>query len=253
MNLKALLLGLAILLLWELSTIVFNIKDYILPSPTQIGELIWLERETLLHNTLPTTYEVWLGFALAFIAGVALAAPIALTKFGAEAIMPIVVASQSVPKTALAPLFLVWFGFGLLPKVVIAATIAFFPIVVNLVRGLQAVEPEMVQYMTTLGASRRDIFFRLRLPTSLPFLFAALKVSISLATVGAVVGEFVGASEGLGYLILRSINNFDTPVMFAGLVCVSLLGVVSYGAIVVIEKYFLSWEAENIQTVSAGA
>lgn len=253
MNWKALLLALGLLGIWEACVHVFGIPDYMLPAPSTIALVLWQERERVLLNALPTAYEVWLGFGLAFVAGTTLAIPIALTKFGSQAMMPIVVASQSIPKTALAPLFLVWFGFGMLPKIVIAATIAFFPIVVNLVRGLQAVEPEMVQYMRTLGATPGDIFRRLRLPMSLPFLFAGLKVSISLATVGAVVGEFVGADEGLGYLILRSINNFDTPTMFAGLVAVSLLGVLSYGAILVVEKRFLDWEPEGIEAVSAGA
>lgn len=253
MTYKPWALAIGLLVSWELLVRLFDIPAYTLPAPSAVAELIWEERDYLLQNVPATVYEVWAGFALALAAGLALAIPIALTRFGAQAVMPIVVATQSVPKTALAPLFVVWFGFGLLPKVVIAATIAFFPIVVNMVKGLQSVEPEMVQYMETLGARRREIFLRLRLPSSAPYLFAALKVSISLATVGAVVGEFVGADEGLGYVILRAINNFDTTMMFAGLTLVSLVGVVSYGLVALAERPFLSWQPSEVAASATGA
>jgi NitT/TauT family transport system permease protein len=244
------LLTFALLILWEAAVLVFDIPPFLIPSPTAIAQSLWNDAPYLLANIPATLFEIWVGFALALAIGLALGIVVSLTRFGEQAVMPLVVATQSIPKTALAPIFVVWFGFGFTPKIMMAAALAFFPIVVNLARGLRAVEPEMVQYLTTLGASRRDIFLRLRLPSAMPYFFSGMKVAISLATVGAIVGEFIGASSGLGYVILRAINNYDTPIMFAALVLVSLIGVLSYGLIVLIEKRVLSWQPASTEALA---
>ncbi|HEY0185927.1 MAG TPA: ABC transporter permease [Cellulomonas sp.] len=253
MSLKPYALTLVLLALWEAAVRLLDVPAYLVPAPSAVAVELWTRRAYLLTNTPATVYEIWAGFAIALVVGIALAVPVALTRFGDQAIMPVLVATQSVPKSALAPIFVIWFGFGLLPKVIVAALLAFFPIVVNMVRGLRAVEPEMVQYLSTLGARRTDVFLRLRLPSSLPYLFAAMKVSISMATVGAIVGEFIGSDQGLGYVILRAISNFDTTVMFAGLTVVSLIGVLSYGVISLVERRVLAWQPDAVEATAGSA
>lgn len=240
-----------LLVLIEVTVKAFSIPEYEVPAPTAIFNELIAQRHYFADQVPITTLEIWLGFVIAVVAGVALAIPVALTKFGEQAIMPVLVATQTVPKTALAPIFVVWFGFGVMPKVAIAALIAFFPIVVNMARGLRSVDTEIVQYMTTLGATKWTIFLKFRLPSSLPYLLTAMKMAISLSTIGAIVGEFVGSDSGLGYAILTAINNYDTVSMFAGLVVVSLIGVLSYGVIALLEKKALSWEAD-VSAASSG-
>ena len=252
-NVAAVGLVVAVLVVWEAAVRLLSVEAFILPAPTSVLADLWKERGYLLSNTPATVVETWAGFALALVAGVALAIPIALTSFGGKAIMPLLVAAQAVPKTALAPLFVVWFGFDLTPKVVIAALIAFFPIVVNLAKGLTAVEPELVQYFRTLGASGTKIFVRLRMPNSMPYFFASLKVAVSLATVGAIVGEFIGADSGLGFVILQAINNLDTTIMFAALFMVSLVGIISYGIVGLVERMLFGWQISSGKEVPSTA
>ena len=170
-------------------------------------------------NTWPTLFAVTGGFAAAALLGFAIAIGIAYSRWVSEMTYPFLVAAQVLPKVALAPLFLIWFGFGLTPKVVIAALIAFFPIVINTARGLVSVEPELIQYMHSLGANWREVFFKISLPWALPYIFASFRISIRLAVVGAVVGEFVSSNNGLGYVISYANASLDTDVMFAGYAC----------------------------------
>ena len=241
-----------ILVVWELVVRVFDVAEFLVPAPSAVAiELV--TRWDYFAKQMPATItEIWVGFAIAVVLGIALAIPVALTDFGQQAIMPVLVATQTIPKAALAPLFVIWFGFDLTPKIAIAALIAFFPIVVNMALGLSSVDDELVQYMATLGASKMAIFRKLRLPASVPYLTSAMKMSISLATIGAIVGEFVGADQGLGYTILRAINNFDTAAMFAAIFLVSAIGMASYWVIVVLERSLLRWKPQKA-TVSVSA
>lgn len=242
----------AILSVTEVVVRVLNVPAYLVPAPTAVFVEMFTRWDYFVAHIPSTAFEIWAGFFIALVVGIGLAIPVALTRFGEQALMPVLVATQSIPKTALAPIFVIWFGFGLSPKVVMAAVIAFFPIVVNMVLGLRSVDTEIVQYLRTVGASSWDIFRKLRLPSALPYLLASMKVSISLATVGAIVGEFVGADEGLGYVILRAINNFDTVTMFVALVIVSVVGVLSYGLVALLERRVLAW-SPDVSTVSASA
>jgi NitT/TauT family transport system permease protein len=176
------------------------------------------------------------------VLGFVIAIGIAYSRWVSEMTYPFLVAAQVLPKVALAPLFLIWFGFGLTPKVVIAALIAFFPIVINTARGLSSVEPELIQYMHSLGANWREIFFKISLPWALPYVFASFRISIGLAVVGAVVGEFISSDSGLGYVISYANTSLDTDVMFAGLLVLSALGVALFLVIVLIERVTLSWQ-----------
>ncbi|MBL7249213.1 ABC transporter permease [Alloalcanivorax sp. C16-2] len=228
-----------LLVLWQLCVQGFAIPEYVLPSPGRIAVSIadnWL---SLLRHTGVTFVESMLGFGLGIVVGLPLAILIAGSAALERVIYPLLVASQSVPKVALAPIFVVWFGFGLMPKVLIAFSIAFFPVVVNTVAGLQRTPGDMVRMMRSLGSSSLEIFWRVRIPMASPYIFAGIKISSAFAVVGAIVGEFIAATSGLGYLQLIANNNLQIPLLFACLVMLSLLGAVIYYLVVLVEHLVL--------------
>jgi NitT/TauT family transport system permease protein len=228
---------------WELIVDLMHVRPVILPSPSEVFVSIWTHRAYLMMHTWPTFLAVGGGFLFAAIAGVLIAIGIAYSKWVSEVTYPFLVAAQVLPKIALAPLFLIWFGFGLTPKIVIAALIAFFPIVINTARGLQSVDVELMQYMKSLGASWHEVFFKISLPWALPYMFASFKIAMTLAVVGAVVGEFVASDRGLGYVISYANISLDTELMFAGIFVLSALGVLFFLAVVLVEMALLSWQA----------
>jgi NitT/TauT family transport system permease protein len=234
---------LAFFAVWEVLVDVLKIKPVILPPPSLIFLSMAKNWAYLLENTWPTLYEVSGGFLIAAAFGFVIAVGIAYSRWVSEVTYPFLVAAQVLPKIALAPLFLIWFGFGFMPKLVIAALIAFFPIVINTARGLTSVEPELIQYMRSLGASWREIFFKISLPWALPYIFSSFRISITLAVVGAVVGEFVAADHGLGYAISYANISLDTDVMFAGIFVLSALGVALFLVVVLVERLVLPWQA----------
>jgi NitT/TauT family transport system permease protein len=242
MKLKPLIALLAFLVAWELVVRAFSIREFVLPPPTTILRTMWEHRAQLLQQSVPTLIEIWIGFAIAAAVGFLVAIPITYSKTVEETLFPILVGLQVVPTICLAPLFLIWLGFGMVTKIAIAALIAFFPVVVNTTKGLRSVEPEMVQWMRSLGARRRALFFKLALPSAMPYVMTALKVAITLAVVGAVVGELVGTDQGLGYVILRSTSELDTPLLFAVILTISLIGIGSYALVGVVERVLLSWQ-----------
>jgi NitT/TauT family transport system permease protein len=232
----------AFFVIWEIFVDAFHVKPVILPAPSVIFVSMAKHWSYLLANTWPTLFAVTGGFAAAAVFGFVVAIGIAYSRWVSEVTYPFLVAAQVLPKVALAPLFLIWFGFGLTPKIVIAALIAFFPIVINTARGLSSVEPELIQYMRSLGANWREVFFKISLPWALPYVFASFRISIGLAVVGAVVGEFISSDNGLGYVISYANASLDTDVMFAGLLVLSALGVALFLVIVLIERMVLSWQ-----------
>lgn len=236
---KPLLAVVVALLAWELAVRVLNIQPYILPSPLAVVERFVGSLGFLAQQALPTLLEIWVGFVLAVVAGFALAIPIAYSRNVEDTAFPILVAFEVVPKVALAPLLIIWLGFGIEPKIVIAALIAFFPIVVNSVRGLRSVDPEFVQWCTSLGATKPAIFWKLSLPWAMPYIFAAMRVSIAAAVVGAVVGEFVGTDRGLGFVIMQTTSSADTTGTFAALLSLGIVGMLSFQVIVVAERLYL--------------
>jgi NitT/TauT family transport system permease protein len=229
--------------LWEIAVDVLHVKPVILPPPSTIFIAIGKHWLYLLQNSWPTFVAVAGGFIIAAILGFSIALGIAYSRWVSELTYPFLIAAQVIPKVALAPLFLIWFGFGLTPKLVIAALIAFFPIVINTARGLISVEPELLQYMKSLGANNREIFFKISLPWALPYIFASFRISITLAVVGAVVGEFVSSDSGLGYVISYANVSLDTDIMFAGIFVLSALGMLLFLAVVLLERLFLSSQA----------
>jgi NitT/TauT family transport system permease protein len=224
---------------WQMAAILFLFPPYLLPAPSAIAQAMHVNAAALIKHSLGTTVEILLGFALSVAVGVPLALAIYLWRPFERVVYPLLISSQAVPKVAVAPLFLVWFGFGLVPKVLIAFLIAFFPVVINTVMGLAGLEREKVYLAQSMGLRPVATFFKIQLPNALPSIFAGLKISITLAVVGAVVGEFVGGEGGLGYLLLIANGNMDTALLFAGIVALTVLGVVLFGLIGLLERLVL--------------
>jgi NitT/TauT family transport system permease protein len=228
-----------LLMIWEAASRVFSIPPYLVPAPSAIVLSMDTNSAVLIKESIGTTFEILLGFALSVAVGVPLALAIYLWRPFARAVYPVLVSSQAVPKVAVAPLFLVWFGFGLLPKVLIAFLIAFFPVVINTAMGLASLEREKIYLAQSMGFGPISTFFKIQLPNAMPSIFAGLKISITFAVVGAVVGEFVGGQGGLGYLLLIANGNMDTALLFAGIVALTLLGVVLFALIGLVERLVL--------------
>ncbi len=218
----------AVLVLWEACTRLFAVPVFLLPPPSAIAVAMAKNAALLAAGAWITTVEIVLGFLFSIAVGIPLALMIFLWPAFSRAVLPLLISSQAMPKVAIAPLFLVWFGFGLVPKVLIAFLIAFFPVVINTAVGLAAIEPEKILLARSMGFGAADTFFKIRLPDALPAIFAGLKISITLAVVGAVVGEFVGGDAGLGYLLMVANGAMDTQLLFAGIVCLTILGVMLY-------------------------
>lgn len=230
-----LLLAALILVVWELVVVVFDISELTIAKPTAIASEIGEMSSLLFDATWATTQEIVYGFVLSAIVGAALALVVARFAWLDRALYPLIVLFQNVPKVALAPIFILWFGYGLTPKLLLVVVIAFFPVTVNMRAGLNAVDQDLLLLMRSVGASRWQILSRIQIPTSLPFLFAGLRIAITFSVIGAIVAEFAGAQEGLGYLIQYGSTQLDTPLVFAALTFVSILGLVLYYALAALE------------------
>ncbi|MFE9959298.1 ABC transporter permease [Micromonospora sp. NPDC005299] len=236
-----------VVLLWEYGIQLIGVDEYVLPRPSQVVDSLWRELgdDLFWGHLWVTSQEALVGFVIGVGAAVLLGTFISQIKVVEATLMPYIVAFQTVPKVALAPLFVVWFGFGLTSKVVMAAVISFFPMLVNVVEGLRAADADKIQMLTVFGASKGQIFRMVRLPSALPFIFAGLDIGIVFAILGAVVGEFIGAKEGLGYLLLQTNYNFDIAGMFAVLVVLSVMGLVAHFVIRLVQKRVAFWAEES--------
>lgn len=229
------------LILWQVLVTLLEVPTYLLPTPTRIGQEIVTEFPTLMEHSWVTLYEIILGFGLAIVVAVPLAVAITSSRRFDRFVTPFLLFSQTIPKIAIAPLFLIWFGFGPLPKILVAFLICFFPIVIDTAVGLRSVAPEMLDLVRSMGAGRLQIFTRIRLPSSLPYLFSGLKIAVTLAVAGAIVGEFVGADKGLGYLLLVANSNLNTPLLFASITVLTVIGIVLYYLIETLEHALIPW------------
>ena len=249
--LPALLIVLGILALWEAYVRIFDVQTWLLPAPTTIGLALVEDAGLLWRHTRVTLYEIIVGFGLALASGVLLATAIGMSRTLERALYPFIIASQTIPIIVIAPMLLIWVGYGLAPKVIVVALISFFPIVVNMVDGLKSVDRDMVNLMKTLGANRRQVFFKVQVPTSLPYLFSGMRVAIAVSVIGAVIGEWVGSSEGLGYLMLRSKPQFLTERVFASIVILSVLGIGLFACVGIVERLAIPWRrpsSEDLET-----
>lgn len=236
---------LAFLALWELAVAVLKVPAYLLPPPTEIVRVFINDFAKLAFHGWVTAYEMLLGYALAVGIGIPLAIAITSSERFDRFVMPQMLFFQVVPKVAIAPLFLVWFGVGALPKVLVAFLISFFPIVIDAAVGLRSMSTEMRDLARSMGATRMQVFARFRLPTSLPYLFSGLKVAATLAVAGAVVGEFVGADKGLGYLLLVTNSNLETALMFATLFALTIIGLLFFYAVELLESLLIPWHVTH--------
>ena len=243
---------LVFLAIWEAGVAVLKTPVYLLPPPTLVLETFINEFPKLAFHGWVTLYEMLLGYALAVVIAVPLAIAITSSERFDRFSMPTLLFFQVVPKVAIAPLFLVWFGVGALPKVLVAFLISFFPIVIDAAVGLRSMSAEMRDLARSMGATRAQVFARFRLPTSLPYLFSGLKVAATLAVAGAVVGEFVGADKGLGYLLLVTNSNLETALMFATLVALTIIGLAFFYAVEFLETLLIPWHVTHRVRDGAG-
>ena len=237
---------------WELWVWAGEVPKWQLPAPSAIAQELVQSRALLWDNTLVTLEEVALGFLAALAAGLALAALIAYSRILERSIYPIIIASQTIPIIAIAPLLLIWVGYGITPKVIIVALISFYPIAVNTVDGLKSIDPDLVSMMRTLGASRWQVFTKLQIPASLPSMFSGIKIGISVSVIAAVIGEWVGASAGLGYLITYSQPLFLTSRVFAAIVVLSAMGISLFVLASLAERLLLPWYHTEKQAKALG-
>jgi ABC-type nitrate/sulfonate/bicarbonate transport system permease component len=235
----ALLLVVGFLATWEVATRVLDIHPVVLPAPTRIGAAIVRDWSLLYENMVVTFWEIVLGFAMGFVAGFVLALAIAYSRILERALYPIVVGSQTIPVFAIAPLLIIWFGFGIWPKALIAALIVFFPICVNGVEGLRSAEPESIDLLRSLSASRWQVFRMVQLPSAIPYLLAGTQVAIPYAVIGAVIGEWVGASKGIGHLMLASHSMLRTDRVFAAIVVLSVVALVLFSTMALLSRAVL--------------
>ena len=239
------LIHLGVVIIWHLWVTMSNIPDYVMPSPG--ATLLSLGEEYgWLHNTYITAVEVFGGYFLAVIAGVGLALIFNWFKIMETMFMPLMVSLNMIPKVALGPLFIVWLSYGVGPNILISFSICFLPILLTMERGLRESDPDLLDLVRTLRASRWQIFTKIQLPGSLPYLFSGMKVAVVLAVAGAIVGEFIASQEGLGYLMLQVQVTLDTAAMFMAVLIITAIGVVLYGLVLLLEYLFMGQAPKEI-------
>ena len=218
-----------------------HIESFLVPSPFEIAEALWQNRSLLAENAWVTLKEVLLGFGCALLAGLAFAVALHLSETMRRAFYPLVVASQTIPIIVIAPILVVWFGYGIGPKLAIVALICFFPITVNTLDGLRSVDPDATKMMRTLDASRRQTFLRVEAPTALPYAFSGAKIAVAVAVIGAVFGEWAGSDSGLGHLMLQDNAQLETARLFAAVAVLSAMAIALFGFLALAERRLVTW------------
>ena len=243
--LPPLVFSLLVLGAWQAYIVLADVNPLLLPSPFDVARSVVDNAALFASNAVVTLTEILLGFTLGAVTGIALAVLLTYSPLAERAVYPWLVASQMIPIVAVAPILVVWFGFTIVPKVVVVALVGFFPVVVNTIDGLKSVDPEMVRLMRTLGMSRRRIMRSVRVPWALPYVFSGLKVAMALSVIGAVFGEWVGSSEGLGYLMLALNNQLATVDLFAAVLVLSLMGITLFFLVGLVERLVIPWHHET--------
>jgi NitT/TauT family transport system permease protein len=231
----------AALFLWEGLIWLLQVPDWLVPAPSQIIDVIADKNSIMIFHTLVTLKETLLGFVLALALGIVCAVGIVHFSLLRDTLYPTLIMFNSFPKIAIAPLFVVWIGVGIESKIANAFLTALFPIVLNTILGLTDMDPELLELVRSMSRSRSVLFWKIRLPHSLPYLFAGCKIAISLAVIGAIVGEFISGRSGLGYLVLSANNYFNTPMAFTALLYLVLMSLGLYGMVILAEKLTLPW------------
>lgn len=240
-TLRPWLVVIGLLLFWEVSCYVFSVPNFVLPRPSQVAAAIVRYREPLFANSIQTLVTTLAGFAIAIMVGVVIGVAIGTWQAVYESLYPTLIAFNAIPKVALVPVIVIWCGIGTVPAIITAATLAFFPIAVNVATGLATVEPEIRDVLRCLGATRYEILTKVGIPRSLPYLFASLKIAITLAFIGSVIAETVAANAGIGFLMLSAAANFQVPLVFAGLIILAAMSVAIYEVCSVFERRMTGW------------
>lgn len=243
----------ALLFAWWLVAALRWVPAYLIPEPGDVWNKLIESREFLWNNAMVTVYETAVGFAIASVGGIVIGMWIVYSPNAEKSLYPLLVLAQVIPKVAIAPLFVIWLGFGSAPKILVAVLVAFFPVVISTIAGLRSINPDLLDLAATMGSGRWRTFRKIRFPASLPHVFSGLKVAATLAVIGAVVGEFVGANEGIGYVLLSANGTLDTPMLYAGLVILSTIGIVVFLIIEVSERVFVPWQPSRRIAVTAMA
>jgi NitT/TauT family transport system permease protein len=231
----------ALLAIWQAVTAFSGIREYLLPSPLSVWNALWTAEIPWPQHLWVTTWEIVGAFAMAAGVGVALGVAIAWSPLLANALVPFLVFVNTLPKVAVAPLFLIWMGYGIFPNMLMGALIGFFPVVINTAVGLSQVEADMLDLGRVFNAPKWKIFVKIRIPNALPYILSALKITATAAVVGAIVGEFVASQKGLGYVVVTTQSSMNTSVAFAALIWISVVGLVLYGAVVLLARLWAPW------------
>ena len=244
-NLPALMFMFALLMLWQLGAMKIG-AAYILPTPIQILQKLWELREILFTVHLPATMLVTLiGLAISLVFGLALAVLMDISPFWQKALYPVVVASQTIPTTTIAPLFVLWFGYGIWSKILVTILITFFPITITVYDGLRSAKVEMAELLLTYGASKKDIYLKVKVPCALPYFFSAIKMAIPMSIIGAAIGEWLGAQAGLGYFSRRMMTQLDGAGVFAPIVLLSVTAMLTVALVSLLERKVVRWRGES--------
>jgi NitT/TauT family transport system permease protein len=235
----------ALFAVWEVAVHLTGVKEYLLPPPSKVWTEFLKRYDTVMASAWVTTQEIIAGYLLAIVVSIPLALTVAYSRFVETAIYPVVVFLQIIPKIAIAPLFIIWFGFGFTPKLLIVFLLSFFPIVVASIAGFKSVDPEITDFARTTGADEWKMFIKIRLPQALPDIFTGLKVGAALSATAAVVAEFVASDRGLGYLLLQYNGNLETPMVFAVIVLLSLIGLAVYYVVEIVERIAIPWHVSQ--------
>jgi len=235
------LTAMGMLIVWELVCRIFNIREFILPAPSEIAKSLVEFRGPILEHSWWTLVTTLLGFGLAIIGGVLLGVAVGFSTLVYTGLYPLLVGFNAIPKVALVPILVLWFGIGAVPVVVTSFIISFFPIVVNVATGIATMEPELADVLRSLGASKLDVLRKVGLPRAMPYLFASLKIAITLAFVGSVLAETIGGNAGLGFLMVTAAARFDVALVFAGLVAVAVMAVGLFAICALVERRMVRW------------
>jgi NitT/TauT family transport system permease protein len=232
-------------LFWQIAVMVFKVPEFILPSPlSALGHLFFQQPDAYYNWPLQigtTLYEVVVSFVATSLVGISIAVLLAWSRTINDITLPLFIFVNSLPIIAIAPIILLWFGYGILTNVLIAFLVSFFPIIINTATGLNAVDEDLLDLVRYLHGSKRQIFLKIRLPNALPYLFTGLKICSTMCVVGVIVGEFIASDRGLGYIIINSQYTMDTPPIFAALIVVSVIGVVLFEAVALLERVLMPW------------
>ncbi len=245
-------ISLGLLVLWEVAVRELGIRSIILPPPSEILAAIYTRRDLLLTHLWPSLYLTILGFTLSVVGGILVAVVITYSSVLRRSFYPIIVVSQVVPKISIAPLFIVWFGTGTMSSLLLAFLITFFPMTINSALGFQSVDEDIYRMARTFMGSPWQIFWKIRMPNAMPYIFGGMKISITLAIIGVIVSEFVASQQGIGYLIKLAGGLLDTPLMMAAITVLSIGGLVLYGVIAIAEQRLIYWQSSSDVSGSTG-